>query len=661
MAQPHESAPRISVVIAAYRPGEGFDRVMRSLDAQTLPQDQFETIVVDDGSPDDTFERISRLASSRPNMRVERIENSGWPSRPRNVATGIARGEYVLYMDHDDSLYPDALRRMAEYAAETRADVLSPKESKTSDAWWCMPALVDGNVANAVTDGGIDRLLPMVPHKLYRRAFLDEHGIRFPEGRRQLWEDIYLNVEAWRHAERVAVLADTPAYLWWSSRSNNSKTYGPRTEEFWDRLDELFAFIDETLAGPAHEAARKAALLHQYRGRVLTRLSRNLRGSSGAEAEMAMRRARAIQTRYVPEEWDDDLGPQPRARALLLRQERPDLLMDLWTADANTAARVVARSARWEAGVLHLELEAQWLDKAGKRVALRRVDGRVQRDLSPRLLAALPAAVTDFTDTLQEFRVDLGVRDRFGHVTWQVPTVGAATWEQFEDGRVAPRLTAHAVIDPRTAALGAPLAAGVHDLIADVRWASATRGGAVQYDGPAQPAVLGPLPAVAYKTRNGSLSLDLAGRLRNPIADGGPGTGHVQGTIRGGLAIPLPRVASTGESRIQAAVRLVPDTGGAGEEHVLRGDLHATPQGARLEVSSTESLPNGTYELTFATGEYGAWLGRRAVKVQGDSLSILRHSPSAPAPASAVWKGRVKRMRKRGRAVLREVYRRVRR
>ncbi|HEY0374196.1 MAG TPA: glycosyltransferase family A protein, partial [Amnibacterium sp.] len=82
------------MIIAAYRPRDGFLRVIRSLDAQTLPQDEFETIVIDDGSPDDTFERLQRHAATRPNMRVRRIENSGWPSRPRNLAIEMARGDH---------------------------------------------------------------------------------------------------------------------------------------------------------------------------------------------------------------------------------------------------------------------------------------------------------------------------------------------------------------------------------------------------------------------------------------------------------------------------------------------------------------------------------------------------------------------------------------
>ena len=76
--------PKISVVVAAYCPGPAIHRVIDSLDAQTLPQSEFETIIVDDGSPDDTFEQLQALAATRPNLTVTRIENSGWPSRPRN-------------------------------------------------------------------------------------------------------------------------------------------------------------------------------------------------------------------------------------------------------------------------------------------------------------------------------------------------------------------------------------------------------------------------------------------------------------------------------------------------------------------------------------------------------------------------------------------------
>ena len=79
----------MSVVIATYQPGEGLDRVLASLDAQTLPQDEFETVVIDDGSPDDTFARLTEAAATRPNLHVRRIENSGTGQGASSLDTGV--------------------------------------------------------------------------------------------------------------------------------------------------------------------------------------------------------------------------------------------------------------------------------------------------------------------------------------------------------------------------------------------------------------------------------------------------------------------------------------------------------------------------------------------------------------------------------------------
>src|SRR6185436_19964123 len=148
------------------------------------------------------FEQLLKLASERPNVKAFRIENSGWPSRPRNLGIDNAQGDYVFFMDHDDSLYPDGLRRACEYAVETDADIVSTKESKTNDSWWGMSSLTGGNVENAVGHGGIALILPLVPHKLYRRTLLVQHGIRFPDGREVLWEDQFFNVASYALARK---------------------------------------------------------------------------------------------------------------------------------------------------------------------------------------------------------------------------------------------------------------------------------------------------------------------------------------------------------------------------------------------------------------------------------------------------------------------------
>lgn len=621
-----DAVPLITVVVAAYSPGAGIDRVIASLDAQTLAQTRFETIVVDDGSPDDTFARLQGLAATRPNMRVHRIENSGWPSRPRNIATQLARGQWVLFMDHDDSLYPDALRRAAEYAAETQADLLSPKESKTTDVWWGMSSLRDGNLSDAATAGGIELLLPMVPHKLYRRAFLLQHGIRFPEGRRMLWEDIYLNVMAYRHAEHVAVLADTPVYLWHSSPFNNSKSYGPRTSEFWDRLDDLFAFIDRTLDTSEFADARRAMLLHQYRGRVLGRFSAMLPNVEPDELRMALRRARAIQERWVPVEWDGQLGVAEAARAWLLRAERPDLLRQLYAADRTIVARTEATEIAWDGACVRIAARGRWNHRDGGPLPLLRRGDRVVRDLPSPLADVLPPELTDVTDDLASFALHLGVRSRDARVTWQLSAVPEPRFEPIGDGRVTIVADATTVLDLATGAGGGPLAAPVWDFYAETRWIGHTRAGGLRSRIRARAALLDGRGAVVYANVTGNLSLDTAQRLRNVVKDGAPAFQELSGTAAA-FSVPLPGLHVHGPGEQGASLLL---TRQHGEQPgplrdpiaVLPGRIVADHDGARLEAGGP--VKHGTYRVWPRVGEGMPLIGAFVAHVHASGTITIR-------------------------------------
>ena len=117
-----------SVVIPTYNPGPYLDACIESLVGQTLRPEQFEIIVVDDGSTDDTPTHLDALAQQHPNVRVIRTPHSGWPGRPRNIGTQHAQGEFVQFVDQDDRLSPDALRRLVELGQRTHADIVLGKE-----------------------------------------------------------------------------------------------------------------------------------------------------------------------------------------------------------------------------------------------------------------------------------------------------------------------------------------------------------------------------------------------------------------------------------------------------------------------------------------------------------------------------------------------------
>jgi glycosyltransferase involved in cell wall biosynthesis len=111
---------RYSVVVPSYNRAEYILETIGSVVGQT--ETGWELIVVDDGSTDGTAELVQRSAGSR--CRLLRQKNQG-VSVARNTGLEIAQGEYVLFLDSDDILFPDALERLGSDLDEHPDAVLS--------------------------------------------------------------------------------------------------------------------------------------------------------------------------------------------------------------------------------------------------------------------------------------------------------------------------------------------------------------------------------------------------------------------------------------------------------------------------------------------------------------------------------------------------------
>jgi GT2 family glycosyltransferase len=90
------SVPRISVVVPAFEASASIERCLAALAHQTLAPEQYEVIVVDDGSTDDTANRASRCGA-----RVVRLPRNQGPAQARNAGLAIARGELIVFTDSD--------------------------------------------------------------------------------------------------------------------------------------------------------------------------------------------------------------------------------------------------------------------------------------------------------------------------------------------------------------------------------------------------------------------------------------------------------------------------------------------------------------------------------------------------------------------------------
>ncbi len=123
---------RVSVVIPAYNAAAFIEKTLDSVRAQTCRD--YEVIVVDDGSKDDTKGVVDRwLERHKVPGSCIRQENKKIAGA-RNTGMRAARGEFIALLDHDDLWYPEKLARtLAEFEAHPEADLVGHHINVTKD------------------------------------------------------------------------------------------------------------------------------------------------------------------------------------------------------------------------------------------------------------------------------------------------------------------------------------------------------------------------------------------------------------------------------------------------------------------------------------------------------------------------------------------------
>ncbi|MCZ7399982.1 MAG: glycosyltransferase family 2 protein [Candidatus Methanoperedens sp.] len=107
--------PKVSVIIPLYNKGNCVERTLRSILKQTY-QD-FEIIVVDDGSTDNGPEIVKKFIDPRINLIQQ--DNRG-PGAARNIGLTHTKGEYVVFLDADDEWLPEFLQRGLDFLTNNK-------------------------------------------------------------------------------------------------------------------------------------------------------------------------------------------------------------------------------------------------------------------------------------------------------------------------------------------------------------------------------------------------------------------------------------------------------------------------------------------------------------------------------------------------------------
>ncbi|MDD3459639.1 MAG: glycosyltransferase family 2 protein [Weeksellaceae bacterium] len=104
-------SPKFSIILTSYNRSRLLVRALNSLIHQTF--DDWEGIIVDDGSTDDTPEVVCEFLKNHSNIRYFRQENHG-EAGAKNTGFSMCRGNYISFLDSDDEYHPKHLESRNE-------------------------------------------------------------------------------------------------------------------------------------------------------------------------------------------------------------------------------------------------------------------------------------------------------------------------------------------------------------------------------------------------------------------------------------------------------------------------------------------------------------------------------------------------------------------
>lgn len=201
--------PKVSVIVPVYKVEKYLPECIESVLAQTFTD--FELILVDDGSPDNSGKICDDYAARDPRIRVFHKENGG-VSSARNLGLDNARGEWVAFVDGDDLLKPRMFSECASFFCEFYVDLIlcgieffdtrtlkikhrfSPHKRETKSS--------GGQVFCEFYEAG---LLNSPYCKFFRQRFLAERNLHFKEGV-ALGEDTLFVCHVFQTLQKIATI-----------------------------------------------------------------------------------------------------------------------------------------------------------------------------------------------------------------------------------------------------------------------------------------------------------------------------------------------------------------------------------------------------------------------------------------------------------------------
>jgi len=216
----------ISVIIPVYNVEVYLKRCVDSV----LHQENvsYEIILVDDGSTDSSGKICDDYATQYSEVRCIHTTNAG-PSTAKNVGYDIATGNYVAFIDSDDEIKPNMFSLMLQSGYQNNADIVCCNYIQVDEKGNYSHTDHTGQEYVLNQDEALkailikDKIYSQCWTKIYKRATLQENGVRNTEGLKTE-EDFIYNIRAFACSKTVCIV-DKPLYIYTHRSKSLSKDY----------------------------------------------------------------------------------------------------------------------------------------------------------------------------------------------------------------------------------------------------------------------------------------------------------------------------------------------------------------------------------------------------------------------------------------------------
>jgi len=197
---------KLSIIIALYNTEKYIEKCVRSAACLSLPIDDYEIIIVNDGSNDNGPAIVRNIALEYSNIQLIDKANGG-QSSARNIGFGVAKGKYIFCLDSDDSINGDEFERALEYAVINDLDLLPIHFKKIDENGNEIGRDADNyNIITAPISGGefmnTFTISGTMWRYFYRRDIIVEQGLKLME--RVYHEDEEFVVKFFSFCKKIA-------------------------------------------------------------------------------------------------------------------------------------------------------------------------------------------------------------------------------------------------------------------------------------------------------------------------------------------------------------------------------------------------------------------------------------------------------------------------